>query len=425
VAGPVSLSDMVLVRSMEGLKDEDLDPLEPLRYEHKRVTPNLSGELPASGKDVSLFFILHPDPASNDPLTLEMELIRNGKAGKRTPLLHADGEHAPVPYLASIGSRSLAPGSYEVKAFISQGGKTAEQSQTFTIAGTPGTESAQIDSNWMEGVNLGESDANQPAEAAPHAASELAITTLKSPAPAPAADEAHALIQAARERALSFTDTLPNFMCTEVTKRSVDMKGDGKWRPIDTLVELLSYRDRVETRTTLEVNDRASNTGRVAMKGSFSAGEFGGVLQAVFRDESKADFQWKETDALTSGPSAGTLQVYAYRIDRGNSSFSVSGPDGRPITVGFHGQVYIDNASRRVRRVTIVADDVPADFPTQDTSIAVDYDFVAINGLKYLMPVSAELKLKQGQHEMRMNTMEFQDYKRFVPSADGSARSQQ
>jgi hypothetical protein len=64
--------------------------------------------------------------------------------------------------------------------------------------------------------------------------------------------------------------------------------------------------------------------------------------------------------------------------------------------------------------VTLTADDLPADFPTHGTSIAVDYDYVAINGLKYLMPVSAELKLKQDRREAAINTMEFRDYKRFA-----------
>jgi len=61
------------------------------------------------------------------------------------------------------------------------------------------------------------------------------------------------------------------------------------------------------------------------------------------------------------------------------------------------------------------ADDLPADFPTHATSIAVDYDYVAINGLRYLMPVSAELQLSQGRREAMVNTMEFRDYKRFSP----------
>jgi hypothetical protein len=177
----------------------------------------------------------------------------------------------------------------------------------------------------------------------------------------------------------------------------------------DTLVELLSFREKMETRTTLEVNGKASDTDRKAMKGALSAGEFGGVLQAVFRDASKANFQWQESDSLNSG----TVQVYNYRVDPGNSTFSVTGSNGKQIIVGFHGQVFIDSATRRARRITLIADNLPPAFSTKATSIGVDYDYVSINGLKYLMPVSAELQLKLARREVVMNTMEFRDYKRF------------
>jgi hypothetical protein len=214
-------------------------------------------------------------------------------------------------------------------------------------------------------------------------------------------------------------------MCTETTRRSVDFNGDGKWRLKDTLIEALSFRDRQETRTTLEINGNPSDTDRYKLKGTFSGGEFGGVLQAVFRSESKADFQWKETDALKAEAGrvergqgeqgqAGTVQVFDYRVDAANSSFSVTGSNGQRIVVGFHGQVFIESTTRRVRRVTLIADNLPADFPTRSTSMGVDYDYVAINGLKYMMPVSAELRLSQGPREVLMNTMEFGDYKRFA-----------
>jgi hypothetical protein len=176
----------------------------------------------------------------------------------------------------------------------------------------------------------------------------------------------------------------------------------------DTFVESLRYREKNETRTMLEVNGKASSAAREAMKGALSAGEFGGVLQAVFRDASKADFQWKETAALKGG----TVQVYDYRVGRSNSIFSVTASNGKQLMVGFHGQVFIDSAARRARRITLIADDLPPDFPTHATSIGVDYDYVPINGLQYLLPVSAELQLKQGQRQIVMNTMEFKDYER-------------
>jgi hypothetical protein len=339
-------------------------------------------------------------------MKLEMELIRNGKAGPRTPLLEADGEHTAMSYVASVKSGSLAPGDYEVKAFLNQGGKTAEQSGKFRVTGTAG---AADDTNSLEMAGLSEGAAGGALEGPPHAPNLLAITALDKPVAALAQEDAHQLLEGARERALGYIESLPNFECTEVTKRAVDSNGDGKWRSIDSLVEMLSYQDRVETRTMLELNGNASHTERGSMKGIFSSGEFGGILQAVFREASKADFKWNATAVLNGA----TVQVFDYRVDRGNSSFSVTGNNGKQLTVGFSGQVFIDSNTRRVRRVTLKADDLPADIPTQGTAMDVDYDFVAINGLKYLMPVSAELDVKKGMHEALTNTMEFRDYKRF------------
>jgi VWFA-related protein len=49
-----SLSEIVLVRKVDTFHEED-DPLEPLRFEKGKLTPNLSGQLPANAKSVSLF----------------------------------------------------------------------------------------------------------------------------------------------------------------------------------------------------------------------------------------------------------------------------------------------------------------------------------------------------------------------------------
>jgi len=71
---------------------------------------NLSGVVPHDAKSVSLFIVLHPDPHVSAPPTLEMQVIRNGKAGRRTPLpLRLGNTDATVPYLATFQTKSLAP----------------------------------------------------------------------------------------------------------------------------------------------------------------------------------------------------------------------------------------------------------------------------------------------------------------------------
>jgi len=404
--GP-ALSDMVLVRKT-GAYDEDLDPTEPLKYEKAKVTPNLAGIVPHDAKQVSMFVILHPDPKATDAPVLEMQVIRNGKAGRRLPLpLKKSTDAAAVPYLATFPN-ALSPGFYQVKATLTQGGKSAEQTIAFTVMGDKAT---------MAAANEGSGDVNLQAatEVDPQLGGHLSITVPANPIPPPTPEEVDVLIADSRKQAMSYRESLPNFLCVEVTNRSIDLSGTGDWKHRDTIEELLRYQDAHETRTTLEVNGETSNAERDAMlvkKSAFSGGELGGVLKAVFDPKAQAEFKWKETDTLGNG----TVQVFNYHVPVDNSEFFITGNNNMEIKVAFHGLVYLDAATHSVRRVTLIAEDIPKDFPTHSTAMAVDYDYVVINTHDYLVPVSAEVSLRQGKHEAVMNTMEFRNYRRYGSS---------
>jgi hypothetical protein len=401
--GPL-LSDMVLVRKMDAY-DEDSDPTEPLRYEKAKVTPNLVGLVPHDAKQISMFVILHPDPKVAEAPVLEMQVIRNGKAGRRVPLpLKKTAVGEAVPYLATFPT-ALAPGFYQVKATLTQGGKSTEQSIAFTVMGNGAT---------MAATNDGAADVNiqAAADVDPQLGGHLAITVPSNPIPPPTSEEVDTLIADARNQAVNYAESLPNFLCVEVTNRSIDLNGTGDWRHRDTIAELLRYQDKRETRTTLEVNGEATSADRDAMlvkKSAFSSGELGGVLKAVFDPKAQAEFKWKETDALGNG----TVQVFGYHVPVESSEFYITGSNNMEIKVAFHGLVFIDTATHSVRRVTLIAEDIPKEFPTHSSAMAVDYDYVVINTHDYLVPVGAEVSLKQGKHEAVMNTMEFRNYRRF------------
>ena len=403
--GP-SLSDMVLVRKMDTV-DEESDPTEPLRYENAKVTPNLSGLVPREAKSVSMFVILHPDAKASDAPTLEMQVIHNGKAGRRVPLPLKKGDAgAALPYLATFPSK-LSPGFYQVKATMTQSGKTMEQQIAFTVEGDGTTVAASA----PEGHG-GAEEIESATEADAHLGGQLAITSPSQAIPPPTPEEVQAIIADARARAVNYAESLPNFLCVEVTDRSVDVQGTGQWKHRDTITELLRFVDKNETRTTLEVNGQAADAGRDALlvkRSVLSTGELGGVLKAAFDPTAKAEFQYKETDGLESG----TVQVFSYRVAQPNSMFAVGGMNNLEIKVGFHGLVFIDSATHSVRRITLIADDIPKDFPTHGTAMAVDYDYVVINTHDYLVPVSAEVNLHQGKREAVLNTIEFRNYRRF------------
>ena len=402
-----SLSDVVLVRNVGGLASED-DPEEPLLFDKGKITPNVSGDVPEGAKSVSLFFVAHPDPKTKDPVKVEMEVSRDGSPGRRTPLpLHFDGAAQAVPYLASFNS-GLPPGDYDVKATITQGDKSSTSKLAFTVKGERTVPSGS--GNAIAGLH---------AEGAPDVTigpegpkGQLTITPVTSILQQPSPEAMRDLIADARDRALHYVESLPNFMCIQVTTRSYDPAGNGRWKLRDTVTELLRYHDKEEARTTLEVNGKTDSTTRNSMQGTFSSGELGGVLRAVFSAKAKADFNWKETDALETS----TVQVFDFRVAQANSEFSVVGKNNLQVMVGFHGQVFIDSTAHNVRRISLVADDMPPDFPTHYTSIAVDYDYVSINSHDYLMPIAAQLRVQQGRHEAILNNIEFRNYRRFGSS---------
>jgi VWFA-related protein len=413
-AGP-SLSDLALVRRTDPISAET-DLLEPLRYENGRVVPDLSGRVPPEAKNISLFFMVHSDPQASEQPRLEMEVLRNGESVGHMPLqLRKTTGQAAIPYMASIRASSLAAGNYEAIASLTQDGKTSERSVSFRVEGPElasagalaGANATSASSNDTSPVS--DAKVESPAGES-HEAHRLIITALpETAAPPPTPDELQTMIGEARSRALGYSAALPNFICVEVTDRSVDAAGTGKWKRRDTIAELLRYHDNAETRTMLEINGKRATTERAGLKGPLSLGEFGGVLNAVFQPSSKADFQWKETDALGGG----TVQVLSYRVAPENSTWGLAGEANWKVDPAFHGLVYIDAATKGVRRITLEADDLPRDFLIHSASIVVDYDYIAIGTHDYLMPVRGTVSMREGKREAVLNEMEFRNYRRY------------
>ena len=407
-----TLSPIVLVKRVDTINDDNDDPLEPMRYEKGKITPNLMGVVPAGAKNVSLFFILHPDPKLSAPAILEIEASHNGHPGRRVPLpLKLDPSEGSVPYLASFKGAALTPGDYSVKAILTQGGKTSVQEISFNVPGSATAASAPGAEGHGGGAGGDLTVGSESSDA--YGGGVLAITAVTNPVPPPEPEEIAKLVEDARSRAVNYMDSLPNFMCVEVTNRSMDTSGAGNWKHRDTIAELLRYRDKAETHTMLEINGQASSSDRDALlkqkNSTLSGGELGGVLKAVFAPSAKAEFHWKETDALGSG----TVQVFDYKVAKANSMFSVVGSNDQQIMVGFRGQVFVDTSTHSVRRVSLQAEDIPKGFPTEATVIGVDYDYVSINGQDFLMPVSAELRVRQSHRRAVLNTIEFRDYKKY------------
>lgn len=403
VTGTPSLSKIVLVRRTDPIPPEE-DTDEPLRQGEVRVTPNLSGELPEGDTHASVFFVAHVNPNVAGPAKLEIRVLRDGKLLGGAPMIARQVNGTEYSsYLSSFVINPPEDGTYQVKVILRQDGKTAEADTSFALAN-------------VGSASPNDADNSLPMEDIAQSAAPRAIAFPANPIQRPSGDELKSMIADATRFATDYWNSLPNFMCEEVTNRSVSSDRAKTWKHKDQITGLVSYFDHEENWSYLEAQrdgHKRQDEDTESTRGISSAGIFGSVIRGLFRPASKPEVIWKETGILGDG----TVQVFNYRVALENSNFHLRVSPIDVITVGYHGLLYVDSTTHTVRRITEIADDVPKKYPIHETSVSVDYDYVSIGGHDYLMPIGAQVVLRKGRNETDLNEIGFRNFHRFGSTA--------
>jgi VWFA-related protein len=390
------LGDLMLVRGTEPIGDNGSDP-DLLWRGGERVLPNLYGQLPPGVHNLSVFFFASTDPKSTEPAAVRLEVLRDGVALRGKPLISTLKAGAVLtPVVKSFAISSAADGDYEVRATVTQGGRSAESTGTFSLSG--GEE--QI-------ASAGTADIPLNVDPPGLAADQPAADGLSQ-------EESDRILADVRRNALTYSDTLPNLICQQTTTRLIDAHGKGDWRMQDKIVEVLTYVDHRENRTVMsgEVNHAKKDEKTMSQFGMISTGEFGVALSNIFKPSSQAVFTRKGLSMLHGEQT----EEFDYRITQENSSFALTIPNDTT-KVSYHGRVYVDRATHGVRSITIIADDVPKKFPIRSAAVRVDYDYVAINDHDYLLPVSAQVVAGQGRNKLERNDLQFSNFRKFGSNA--------
>jgi hypothetical protein len=237
------------------------------------------------------------------------------------------------------------------------------------------------------------------------------------PIPPPSYEEQQKVLREAREYALSYSKSLPDFICLQMTHRYIDRHykpgTEGSWAISDRLAEKLSYFDQREKYEPISVNDtslygkKAENIG-----GALSRGDFGTLLKEVFSPESDAEFHWERWGTLEGH----LVHVYTYSIDQLHSKETLSFANSQQVTPGYHGEVFIEKGPNVIWRVTVTPEP-PASFPMQNIHEQLDYRYTDISGQKFLLPVRGEIVM-QAEGVGSRNEIEFRSYRKY--SADTS-----
>jgi hypothetical protein len=218
-----------------------------------------------------------------------------------------------------------------------------------------------------------------------------------------------------RQYASTYTGNLPNFICTQVTRRYVDPNwtpnGGDHYRIIDTVNHQLSYSNGHENYKIVMVNNRpiVGNLDEKQMNGgSRSSGEFGSMMRELFEKHSNATFNWDHWGNLDSK----LMAVYNYFIDSGHSTYSIDYNGEQRIITAYKGLVYADADTGVVYRITFDAVDIPSGFPVQQAHEILDYGLQDISGREYICPLKATVYLRSGRQKTR-NDIEFRLYRKF------------
>jgi len=233
--------------------------------------------------------------------------------------------------------------------------------------------------------------------------------------PEPTDAEKKRVLEDTREWALNYVKSLPDFVCLEVTIRSVDMHyqpgTEGSYSPQDKVQEKLTFFDHKEKYELFMHNDTAVvNKATDSLGGARSTGEWASLLGEIFEPSSHTDFYWLAWKSVRGKKS----YEYHYVVERQYSQETISHGEQQKIIAGFHGSVFVEEGTNAVLRVTVTPD-IPPDFPVQDVDQIVDYDYQNVGDQKFLLPLKSEVLMRDG-HVGSKNDIQWRGYQKY--SAD-------
>lgn len=226
--------------------------------------------------------------------------------------------------------------------------------------------------------------------------------------PPPTPTEQRKLIAELREYALNYDKSLPDFLCTQVTRRFYDPAGLDYWVSADTITAKLSYFQHKEEKKVLFVNNKYEDIDWEKLGGATSTGEFGDMLREIFEPSTQATFQWERWGTLRKK----RTHVIRYQVSQANSKWGIVYEKAMSVRPAYTGLIYADAANGMIMRVTLEALDLPSSFPIQSARNQLDYDYTEISGNTFLLPLRAEVRMREGRLQVR-NDIEFRNYRKF------------
>lgn len=247
--------------------------------------------------------------------------------------------------------------------------------------------------------------------------------------PPPTAPEQAAIIEATRTAALAYADHLPDFICTQVTRRwanqnrassnvvfpglggsapsIVHLEGSNNWKLRDTLTIQLTYSGQKEDYKLLLVNGKPTKQSYESVGGMTVYGDFGSLLGMVFQSSSETQFTWDHWATLDNLP----VMVFGFSVDAQHSQWRI-GYESQQMITAFKGFVFIDPTQHQVLKIKVNAEEIPSKFPVQQSNMELDYRTQKVGDREFLLPLKA-IDWNVSKNVSTKNEVEFHLYRKF------------
>ncbi len=210
-----------------------------------------------------------------------------------------------------------------------------------------------------------------------------------------------------REKMAVFLVRQPNYTCSETVERTRQPAGNHS-RIEDTLrldVALVDGKEMFAWPGSKEFEDR--ELGDIVATGMFGNGNFAIYARILFLSGVATFVDRGQTD-LGGRPA----WRYDFRVSRLVSGHRLR-VNNHEAVVGFHGTFYADPGTLDVRRIEVVAEDIPPELEVSAAETSVDYGQVQIGDEKFLLPVDSEMMMAMPD-EVDRNWIRFSSCRKFV-----------
>jgi len=232
-----------------------------------------------------------------------------------------------------------------------------------------------------------------------------------SPAPpAPAEAEQRLVLARVGRESLRYQRELPNLICTQLTRRSVDETGTGKsWKQNDQIEVEDDYVGPFVNHKLLVFNSKAPRKTYQQLDGFLSEAvlhSMGFLPRWIFGPQAKTHFEWRNWSTIDGR----RMYVFSVSLPASESQLTVL-TDRQAVVAGIEGLIYVDAMTSLVRRFEIQMS-LPADSVIQQGFVSIDYGSVTISQRQYLLPLKAEVRARVGG-SLKRNEIEVVRYQKY------------